>query len=528
MAQGLYQTSRASVSGMEEGGAPHGTGSGRPPARPPSASSTRLARAVCGGLRRGLRPFGAALRWPLAQAGKGPRQGPSARAATFPGVPRIQSLKVKLTLCAGVVAAAILLLTYGTLSSSARRVAAEQAQEHVEEVLSYFSGIFAEAVAAGDRMQVHLLARALLDNGVQALCVTDKAGDVIYSSRPVEGQRVALPALDAKPFKSGLLGTITVDGKAHLQAASTVRFGSAPVGMLHLLLNSTDLEGRMQKATAFTYPVLAVGFILMLGLCAVTLRMPFRALKRLTEAAESIGAGDLSSRVPVSGRDEVAAFCAAFNKMVDSLSSAREEILIRNIETIRAMVSAVEAKDSYTQGHCVRVRGYVGKILDGFPRIASEERERILTAALLHDIGKIGIPDDLLLKEHRLGKNQMEVVREHVIIGERILLHCESMKEAARWVRHHHERWDGLGYPDGLRGEAIPFASRVIGVADCIDAMLTDRPYRDALVPSKVVKALEEEKGKQFDPQVAERAIAFLSLEPDKKQEKKAFGDVPA
>jgi polar amino acid transport system substrate-binding protein len=97
-----------------------------------------------------------------------------------------------------------------------------------------------------------------------------------------------------------------------------------------------------------------------------------------------------------------------------------------------------------------------------------------------------------------------------VLTGERILLHFDAMKDVAKWVRHHHERWDGLGYPDGLRGEAIPFASRVIGVADCVDAMLSDRPYRDALTPAKVIKVLVEEQGRQFDPVVTERAIAFL------------------
>jgi len=434
---------------------------------------------------------------------------------------RIRSLKLKLTLSSAAVAIAILLLTFGSLSSSANRVAAEQAHHHVEELLSYFSGIFAEAVAANDRMQVHLLARALLDNGVQALSVLDRAGSVIYSSSSANIQELSVSPLELKPFKSGLLGTITVDGKTCLQAASPVRFGSVPVGMIYLVLNQTDLEDRMQRATAFVYPVFALGFVLMLALCAVTLRVPFRALKRLTEAAESIGAGDLSRRVPVNGRDEVAAFCMVFNKMVESLSMARNEILLRHVETIGAMISAVEAKDSYTQGHCIRVRRYAAKILEGFPQVGPEEREGILTAALLHDIGKIGIPDDLLLKEQKLGKRQMEVAREHVTIGERILLHFDSMKDAAKWVRHHHERWDGLGYPDGLRGEKIPFASRVIGVADCIDAMLTDRPYRDGLTPSKVIKVLDEEKGRQFDPEVTERAIAFLTLEHEESIDEK-------
>ena len=137
---------------------------------------------------------------------------------------------------------------------------------------------------------------------------------------------------------------------------------------------------------------------------------------------------------------------------------------------------------------------------------------------LLHDIGKIGIPDEVLLKEYRLTVKEMEIIRTHVLIGEKILLHLDSMKEIAGWVRHHHERWDGLGYPDGLRGKAIPFASRVIGVADAIDAMRTDRPYRKALTLPKAIQALEEGKEKQFDPEVVDHAISFLA-DKEKKTE---------
>ena len=438
-------------------------------------------------------------------------------------IPRIESLKVKLTLGSLALATAILLLTYASLASSARRVATEQAQKRVAEILSYFSGIFAEAVAAGDLMQVHLLARALLDNGVQALTVADKEGGVLYASRPeATGAGLRSPA-DTKPFAGGILGTVTADGKTFLHAATPIRFGSSPVGTIHLWLNQTDLEDEIQKANAFVSPIFPTGFILMLALGVVGLRIPFRAMKRLSIAAERIGRGDLSERIPINGRDEVAAFCQAFNRMVDGLSSAQDEILCRHLETIRAMISAVEAKDSYTQGHCVRVQGYASKILEGFEDLPAEEKHRIETAALLHDIGKIGIPDDVLFKEHRLSRKEVEIIRTHVLIGERIVLHLDSMKEIARWIRHHHERWDGLGYPDGLRGPSIPFASRVIGVADALDAMLTDRPYRKGLTRGKATRALAAGRGAQFDPDVVDRAIAYLLSEERERERLVAY-----
>ena len=169
----------------------------------------------------------------------------------------------------------------------------------------------------------------------------------------------------------------------------------------------------------------------------------------------------------------------------------------------------------------MRVQGYARRILERFDEVPPEEKALIETAALLHDIGKIGIPDDVLLKKHKLSQDEMNLIHEHVVLSEKILLHMDSMKDVARWVRHHHERWDGLGYPDGLRGEAIPFASRVIGVADALDAMMTDRPYRKALSLDQAIRALTEGRETQFDPRLVDSIVSFLRSE--EKQEVEAY-----
>jgi putative nucleotidyltransferase with HDIG domain len=425
----------------------------------------------------------------------------------------LESLKVKLGIGSTLVAAAILLVTYATLSAAARGVAYDAARKRVTELLSYFSGIFAEAVAANDRMQIHLLAQAILQNGVQSLSITDASGKPLFSSKPDLPEEDIFKTKDLKAVDEIILGTTTSGGESLIHAACPVRFGDRPVGMIHVWLNRMGLEGEIHDAQAFIYPILVSGFLLMVILVVVVLQTPFRALKRLTLAARQIGEGDLSGRVPVKGEDEVAEFSRAFNAMVDGLYEARQVILKRHLEIVQAMITVVEAKDSYTQGHCVRVQGYARRILERLEEIPPDEKVLIETAALLHDVGKIGIPDHILLKERRLTQKEMSLVREHVIIGEKILLHMDSLKEVARWVRHHHERWDGLGYPDGLRGEAIPLASRVIGVADALDAMMTDRPYRRALSQEKAIRALTEGKETQFDPRVVDSAIAFLASE---------------
>jgi putative nucleotidyltransferase with HDIG domain len=441
-------------------------------------------------------------------------QGPQKVCRTLLQLPgrifKFKSLKLKLMAASLTLASVILLVTYVTLSSSARTVAAEQSEKHVKELLLYFSGIVAESVAANDRLQVQFLGQALLTRGIGAVCITGSSGQVLYASQPDLEQEGVFSSPDVKPYAGGILGTR--DGHSLLQGAAPIRLGSTPLGMIHVWMQCTDLETEIQEAHAFVYPVFALGFFLLLLLGTVSLNIPFHTLKGLTQAANRIGAGNFSERVPVVGEDELSAFCQTFNTMVDGLCKARSEILQGNLETIRAMISTVEAKDPYTQGHCVRVQSLVGKLLERLPGAPAKERTQIETSALLHDIGKIGVPDSLLLKEGRLTNEEIDVIRSHATIGEKILLHLDSMKTVARWVRHHHERWDGLGYPDGLRGEAIPFASRVIGVADAIDAMSSTRPYRQSRTREEVVEVLKECRGTQFDPQIADCAIQLLEV----------------
>jgi putative nucleotidyltransferase with HDIG domain len=196
--------------------------------------------------------------------------------------------------------------------------------------------------------------------------------------------------------------------------------------------------------------------------------------------------------------------------MAEKLESARQQVILKQLETIEAMINALEAKDPYTQGHCLRVGGYAREILDRCSGLSREQVFEAQAGAILHDIGKIGVPDHILLKRGALTDDESAAIERHVIIGENILAHLDSTREVARSVRHHHERWDGGGYPDGLRGEEIPFASRVISVADAIDALLTDRPYRRGKSIADVMTLLERERGRQFDPVVADHALSAL------------------
>ncbi len=178
-------------------------------------------------------------------------------------------------------------------------------------------------------------------------------------------------------------------------------------------------------------------------------------------------------------------------------------------EVIAGLAEALLERDRYTGEHSESVVELVDSVARGLGLDATECAQ-IRAAALLHDIGKVAIPDDILNKEGALDDDEWKVMREHPAIGERILRAVPGMGSVARIVRHEHERWDGGGYPDGLAAEAIPIGSRVILACDAYHAMTSDRPYRKAMPHAEAVRELSDCAGRQFDPEVTKQLIGKL------------------
>jgi diguanylate cyclase (GGDEF)-like protein/putative nucleotidyltransferase with HDIG domain len=177
---------------------------------------------------------------------------------------------------------------------------------------------------------------------------------------------------------------------------------------------------------------------------------------------------------------------------------------------IGALALALSERDRGSGEHAEKVVALAGAVarrlgLDG------EDVERIAAAALLHDIGKVAVPDSILSKPGALNDEEWQVMRGHTIVGERILRAVPGLGPVARIVRHGHERVDGTGYPDGLRGDEIPVGSRIVLVCDAYDAMTSDRPYRDALTHATAAAQLRAGAGTQFDPRVVDALLQYLS-----------------
>ena len=192
-------------------------------------------------------------------------------------------------------------------------------------------------------------------------------------------------------------------------------------------------------------------------------------------------------------------------------SNQKVKRLTRQI--IFALAGAIDAKDAYTNGHSARVAQYSREIAARMDK-TPEEIEDIFYAAMLHDVGKIGIPKEIIRKTSRLTDEEFSVIREHTVVGERILKTISELPRLSIGARWHHERYDGRGYPDGLSGKDIPEIARIICVADCYDAMTSNRCYRNALSQKIVRDEISSGRGKQFDPVIADIMLQMIDEDP--------------
>jgi putative two-component system response regulator len=185
------------------------------------------------------------------------------------------------------------------------------------------------------------------------------------------------------------------------------------------------------------------------------------------------------------------------------------EDIVRTVEFLEVLAEAIETKDRFMRGHARRVAFYASLIGDRLC-LSAEEQEHLRIAAFLHDLGKVGVPTDLLLRAGALDSAERLLVEEHPSLGARLIMPLGLPAAIASAIRHHHEWWDGTGYPDGLAGDEIPRLARIISVADAFDAMSCDRPYRRALGRDVVVNEFRRFAAIQFDPDIAKEFLAVL------------------
>ncbi|HKD11638.1 MAG TPA: HD-GYP domain-containing protein, partial [Thermoanaerobaculia bacterium] len=254
----------------------------------------------------------------------------------------------------------------------------------------------------------------------------------------------------------------------------------------------------------------AISLIGALVLALIFARRLSDPISRLADSTRAISEGAYGAMVEVGGTSEIAALSESFNRMsasiriaFDDVQKAARENRELFLSSIRALAEAIDAKDPYTRGHSERVATYSAAIAQelGLP---ADEVERTRLSALLHDVGKIGVDDRIIRKPTALTEEEFEQMKTHPIKGAAIMSAIPQLADVIPGMKYHHEKWSGGGYPEGLKGEAIPLQARIVTVADTFDAMTTTRPYQKAMEMEFVVNRIRQFAGIRFEPSIVD------------------------
>ncbi len=281
------------------------------------------------------------------------------------------------------------------------------------------------------------------------------------------------------------------------------------IAILGIDMSASDVYNLQKEVKKRALLVLLLGIIfsVLLG-TFISLRVT-NPVKKLVEGTRHISEGNLEYRVKTGGSDEMSELADSFNKMTIKLSDARNELFNYFYRVAQTLVRVLEAKDQYTKGHSDRVADYAEKLAVemGLPK----KRTQILKeAALLHDIGKMGVETTILRKDSSLTAEEGDIIHKHPAIGEDILKPVSLDKDILAVIRGHHERYDGKGYPDKLKGDDINIMAAIVSVADAYDAMTSHRPYMKNLTKDEAIEQLKQNSGTQFNPKVVDAFVKVL------------------
>ena len=302
----------------------------------------------------------------------------------------------------------------------------------------------------------------------------------------------------------------TLGGHYYGTMFNTWTIHGSQFGFLAMAADADSLLSLVAQQRLILTLVFTAAALLTLLVGTVTASRLTRPIELLVRSMRAVSAGDLHHRATVVSQDEIGYLARTFNEMTASLEEKTAALEETTFASMEALARAIDARDPTTSGHSARVAAVSLEIADAM-RIPAKDREALRRAALLHDIGKIGLEDKVLRKPGPLSEAEADDMREHPRIGFDMLKGLRFLQASLPGVLYHHERWDGAGYPTGLRGKAIPLPVRILAVADVFDALTSDRPYREGLNFEAATAAIRIEAGLQFDPDVV---TAFLTRRP--------------
>lgn len=349
----------------------------------------------------------------------------------------------------------------------------------------------------------------------------DLSGDVIISTLPFVPELPRENATQVVSFKDINSTKRTLNDQRNVQV-SNIEFseilgafevrGDAELGVLGVALSrNTVIQASDQSRWKIFSLVASANFLIILVGISLANQIT-RPLIRLVQASVKVTEGDLNVKVPPQSNDEITVLTESFNAMVASLNQSQRELLQSYNDTLEGWAKALELRDKETEGHSERVTDLTVR-LGAELGLGWEALIHVRRGALLHDIGKMGTPDAILHKEGSLTPEERQVIQKHPQDAYDMLKRIGYLQPALEIPYCHHEKWDGTGYPRGLKGGEIPLSARIFSVVDVWDALTNDRPYRKALPREEVLAYLKGESGRHFDPQVVDAFVRMMAAD---------------
>ncbi len=288
----------------------------------------------------------------------------------------------------------------------------------------------------------------------------------------------------------------------------------SPIAVLGVDMDASSIYKMEKQVRERSELLLGIGIVLAILMGFFISQRVVRPINKLIKGIEYINQGNWHHQVRVRGDDEISQLAQAFNKMAGGFYESQQRLNNYFYDSVKSLVMLLEARDHYTLGHSEAVAYYSEKMAlrMGIDRLEVEHFKRIV---LLHDIGKVGVRDSILLKPTDLNQKEWEVIKTHPVLGEQILKPMINDPKFLSIVRNHHERFDGKGYPDGLAKDRIPLLVAIVTVADSYDAMTSTRAYRRALSKEQAMAQLVHNRGTQFHPDVVDVFLDILKDESD-------------
>lgn len=381
------------------------------------------------------------------------------------------------------------------------------------------------SLLSGDRLALDSLAAETRNSNtdIEYVAIRNTADNVLAHSQIEERGKVYAP-----PVRLRSLGTfleteadeVTTRGRDMIGFNTPIIFAGKRVGTVSVALSKGTLLGAQEEIRRSIFTVAAVFLVVAvlgtLGLASF-ITTP---VEKLSSGVNELTSGNQFHPIPVKAGDELGELTRNFNRMArtilaqkDRLSRYAEELEEAYISTVRVIAAAIDARDPYTLGHSTRVARLsceLGRRL-GYSRDEVEHLER---ACLFHDVGKIRTPDDILLKEHGLSTRELGIMRRHPVDGADILRMAPSLHRYIPVIQSHHEWYNGKGYPEGKRDSEIPVHAQIIALADALDSMTSNRPYRRALSLEEAIEEIVRFRGTQFSPDLTDAFVRMIQELP--------------